>query len=77
MIAAVTNQGKVRFMIYPGGLSPERLIVFMQRLIKDTPRKVFRILENLNVHKAKVVREWLKEDANRIEVFYLPPYSPV
>ena len=72
MIAAVTNQGKVRFMIYPGGLSPGRLIVFMQRLIKDAPRKVFFILDNLNVHKAKAVREWLEEHADRIEVFYLP-----
>jgi transposase len=76
LIAAVTNQGKVRFMIYPGGLSPERLIVFMQRLIKDTRRKVFLILDNLNVHKAKTVREWLAEHHDRIEVFYLPPYSP-
>ena len=76
MIAAVTNQGKGRFMIYPGGLSPERLIVFMQRLIKDASLKVFIILDNLNVHKAKMVREWVEEHANRIEVFYLPPYSP-
>lgn len=76
MIAAVTNQGKVRFMIYPGGLSPERLIVFMQRLIKDTRRKVFLVFDNLNVHKAKPVREWLEEQRSRIEVFYLPPYSP-
>jgi len=76
LIAAVTNQGKVRFMIYPGGLSPERLIVFMQRLIKDARRKVFLILDNLNVHKAKTVREWLAEHRDRIEVFYLPPYSP-
>ncbi len=57
MIAAVTNQGKVRFMIHPGGLTPQRLIVFVQRLIKDAPRKVFLILDNLNVHKAKAVRE--------------------
>ncbi|HEY0942303.1 MAG TPA: IS630 family transposase [Steroidobacter sp.] len=76
MIAAVTNQGKVRFMIYPGGLSPQRLIEFMRRLIKDAQRKVFLILDNLNVHKAKRVREWLEENAHRIEVFYLPPYSP-
>lgn len=76
MIAAVTNQGKVRFMIYPGGLSPQRLIAFMQRLIKDARRKVILILDNLNVHKAKVVREWLDEHADRIEVCYLPPYSP-
>jgi transposase len=76
MIAAVTNQGKVRFMIYPGGLSPQRLIVFMQRLIKEARRKVFLILDNLNVHKAKVVRDWLAAHADRIQVFYLPPYSP-
>ncbi len=76
MIAAVTNQGKVRFMIYPGGPSPQRLIVFMQRLVKDARRKVFLNLDNLNVHKAKAVRKWLSRHADRIEVFYLPPYLP-
>jgi transposase len=76
MIAAVTNQGKVRFMIYPGGVSPERLIMFMQRLIKDARRKVFLILDNLNVHKARAVRGWLAQHTAQIEVFYLPPYSP-
>lgn len=76
MIAAVTNQGKVRFMIYGGALSPRRLIVFMRRLIKDARRKVFLILDNLNVHKAKVVNAWLEEHAEQIVVFYLPPYAP-
>jgi transposase len=76
MIAAVTNQGKVRFMIYPGGLSPQRLIVFMRRLTRDAKRKVYLILDNLNVHKAKAVREWLAQHTDQIEVFYLPPYSP-
>jgi transposase len=48
----------------------------MQRLIKDARRKVILILDNLNVHKAKLVREWLGEHTEQIEVFYLPPYSP-
>ena len=76
IIEAVTKQGKVRFMIYPSGLSPQQLIVIMQKLIKEAPRKVFLILDSLNVHKAKVLREWLEEYANRIDVYYLPPYSP-
>ena len=76
LIAAVTNQGKVRFMIYAGGITPARLILFMRRLTKDTRRKVFLILDNLNVHKAKPVREWLEANAKKIEVFYLPPYTP-
>ena len=57
LIAAVTNQGKVRFMIYAGGITPQRLILFMRRLTKDARRKVFLILDNLNTHKAKPVKD--------------------
>jgi len=76
LIAAVTNQGKVRFMIYKGALSPRLLIVFMRRLIKDAKRKVFLILDNLRVHKAAEVCDWLDAHRDAIEVFFLPPYSP-
>ena len=76
LIAAVTNQGKVRFMIYAGGITPQRLILFMRRLTKDAKRKVFLILDNLNVHKSRMVKDWLVANAKRIEVFYLQPYSP-
>ena len=76
LIAAVTNQGKVRFMIYAGGITPQRLIVFMRRLTKDARRKVFLILDSLNVHKARPVRQWLVANAKRIELFHLPPYMP-
>lgn len=48
----------------------------MQRLIKNADRKVFLILDNLWVHHAKKVKAWLAEQPDRIEVFYLPSYSP-
>ena len=48
----------------------------MKRLIKDAKRKVFLILDNLRVHHAKVVKAWLVEHKEEIEVFYLPSYSP-
>jgi transposase len=76
LISAITNQGKVRFMVYDGALSPSLLIGFMQRLIRDAGRKVFLILDNLGVHKAKAVREWVDAHRNEIALFYLPPYSP-
>ena len=63
-------------MIYAGGITPQRLILFMRRLTKDAKRKVFLILDNLNVHKSRLVKDWLVANAKRIEVFYLPPYSP-
>jgi transposase len=76
LISAITNQGKVRFMVYDGAMAPVLLINFMQRLIRDSGRKVYLILDNLGVHKAKAVREWLDDHRDQIEVFFLPPYSP-
>jgi transposase len=76
LISAITNQGKVRFMVYDGALSPAILMSFMQRLIRDAGRKVFLILDNLGVHKAKVVRDWADQRRDQIELFFLPPYSP-
>jgi transposase len=76
MISAITNEGKVRFMMYQNAMNTDLLIKFMTRLIKDTGRKVFLILDNLPVHHGKNVKKWLEEHKEQIEVFYLPSYSP-
>lgn len=76
LISSVTNQGKVRFMVYDGKMNAATMIKFMERLIKDSKQKVFLILDNLKVHHAYVVRDWLEEHKEQIEVFFLPPYSP-
>jgi transposase len=77
MISAVNNQGKLRFMIYEQTMTQQLLIVFMKRLIKSTDRKVFLVLDNLNVHHGKaVLQPWLDINKDKIEVFYLPSYSP-
>ena len=76
MISTVTNQGKARWMIIDGTFNGDRLIEFFEALIKDAPRKVFIILDNLGVHHCKPVKAWLKAHAECIEAFYLPSYSP-
>lgn len=76
MISTVTNQGKVRFMVYEDAMNAKTLVRFMTRLIKDADRKVFLILDNLRTHHSKPVREWLEKHREKIEVFYLPSYSP-
>ena len=52
------------------------LIRFLGRLIQDASGKVFLIWDNLPVHRARAVRDWLAERTEQIEVFYLPSYSP-
>ena len=76
LISTVTNQGKVRFMVYRDTMNAKTLIRFMRRLIKDVDRKVFLIVDNLRVHHSELVHEWLEQHPEQIEVFYLPSYSP-
>lgn len=76
LISSVTNQGKVRFMIYGKAMNADTLIRFFKRLIKDAGRKIFVIMDNLRVHHAKSVKQWLAGHEEEIEVFHLPSYSP-
>ena len=76
MIATVTNQGKTRWMIIDEAFDADKLIEFLAALIKDAGRKVFLILDNLRVHHSKIVKAWVAERQDQIELFYLPSYSP-
>ena len=76
MIATVTNQGKTRWMIIDESFNADRLIEFLEALIKDAVKKVFLILDNLRVHHSKPVKAWVAQHQDRIELFYLPSYSP-
>lgn len=76
MISAINNKGSVRFMVYGDAMTQQKLLEFMRRLISDAPRKVFLILDNLRVHHGKIVAAWLADNKDKIEVFFIPPYSP-
>ena len=76
LLSAISNRGKLRFTITKESVNADILISFMGRLIKDTVRKVLLILDNLRVHHSKKVAAWVEKHRDRIELFFLPPYSP-
>ncbi|MEI7907878.1 MAG: IS630 family transposase [Bacteroidota bacterium] len=76
MISSVTNQGKIRWMIIEDSINSDKFIEFLQSLIKTSERKVFVILDNLRVHHSKPVKAWVEKNQNKIELFFLPSYSP-
>jgi transposase len=76
VISTVTNKGQMRWKIFDGALNTGILIDFMRRLITGAKKKIFLILDNLRVHHGKAVKAWLHRHRDRIEVFYLPSYSP-
>ena len=76
MISTVTNQGLIEFMVYSGTMNADRLIEFLEQLIKNKLKKVFLILDNLRVHHSKIVKAWVEVNKSKIEIFHLPSYSP-
>jgi transposase len=76
MLSAVSNRGKLRFVLYKDNMNADKLIDFMRRLVQGSSKKVFLVLDNLRVHHAKKVAAWLEKHKDEIEVFYLPPYAP-
>ena len=76
MLSSITNQGKVRFMFYEGSMDAKMFIRFLQRLVKDSSRKVHLILDNLPTHHSKIVKAWAGKRKDKIELHYLPSYSP-
>lgn len=76
MLSAISKRGKLRFVLYKDNMNADKLIDFMRRLVKDTEKKVFLVLDNLRVHHSKKVMNWLSKHNAEIEIFYLPPYAP-
>lgn len=77
MISAISNRGELRFLLYSEAINSERLIGFMEALIKTANgRKVYFILDNLRVHHSKQVSQWVDDHKDKIALFHLPPYSP-
>jgi transposase len=75
-ITAVSNEGTVRFMTYKGSLNAAVFLVFLNKLIEGATRKIFLIADRLQAHKTPEVMAWIEARKDRIEVYYLPPYSP-
>ena len=53
-----------------------KLIEFLRLLVAGATRKIYLILDNMKVHHARLVKEWLERHRDEIEWFFLPPYSP-
>lgn len=70
LVSSFTNQGKLRYMAYKGGMNTNLFKIFLQRLIKDTDKKIFLILDNLKVHHAKIIQAWQKQHSDKIEIFF-------
>jgi transposase len=76
MISAITNRGRLAFMIFRQRFTAWVFLTFLRRLIRQARRKIFLIVDRHPVHKARRVTRWLARHRAQIRLFWLPPYSP-
>jgi len=76
MISAVSPRGKLHFSFLEGNTNAGNFIEYLKKLMHDIPGKIFLIVDGHSAHTAKVTRQFVADNPDRIKLFYLPPYSP-
>ncbi len=76
MISAITNRGKIYFMVFKRRFRAQVFLEFLGRLIRQVGRHVYLILDQHPVHRAVKVKRWFQRHHDSIEMFHLPSYSP-
>ena len=64
MVSAISNAGRLRFRLFTGSFTGAG------------GRRVHLIVDGHPVHRAKLVSAWVGRHAERIELHFLPGYSP-
>lgn len=76
MVSAIGPRGELFFHVHEGSMNAERFIGFLRCLLHDCHTPVFLVVDGSSVHKAKAVTEYIASTEGRLELFFLPPYSP-
>ncbi len=76
MVSAISNKGHVEFMLLDGSFNGGVFLEFLAQLVKYKQQKIFLIVDGHSAHKTRAVNAWLEENKHKIELFFLPPYSP-
>lgn len=76
MISAITNQGRLNFLVFKERFTAQVFLEFLRRLLRQSARRIYLIIDRHPVHRSRKVKNWVKENEERIRLVFLPSYSP-
>jgi hypothetical protein len=76
VMAAIGNKGELYFTCYTHTFTGPVLLAFLDRLVRHLDRKIHLIVDGHPVHRRVMVRDWLAEHVDQIQMHFLPGYSP-
>jgi hypothetical protein len=76
MISAITNQGRLNFMVFKERFTAPVFLEFLRRLLRQSDRRIYLIIDNHPVHRSLKVKNWVKENEERLRIIFLHSYCP-
>jgi len=76
IVSAIGQRGQLSFQVHEGSMNAERFIEFLEDLLHDFDTPIFLVVDGSSVHKANIVKGYVTSTQGRLELFFLPPYSP-
>ncbi|MFD9116778.1 IS630 family transposase [Streptomyces bottropensis] len=75
-MSAISTKGRMHFMVFTETFDAKVMCRFLDRLIGHFDRKIHLVVDGHSAHRSRVVRTWLADHSDRIELHFLPSYSP-
>jgi len=76
VISGITPAGKLHYRLYLGSIDSKRVVTFLRHLLGRVPGQMLLFWDGGRIHRADIVKNFLHEHRERLEVRRLPPYAP-
>jgi transposase len=76
MIFVISSLGELEFMLVQGYTNAHVFKQFLQQLMIGAWQPIILVVDGHSIHKANLVKEYVESTEGRLELYYLPPYSP-
>jgi transposase len=74
--AAVNARGGFWYCTYQGGLTAERFVSLLRKMMRHRSRPVHLVLDGLPAHKTALVKAYVASTAGMLRLHFLPGYAP-
>jgi transposase len=76
VVSTISNSGEVHYRTYDRTMNGAQFISFLEQLLNETDKKILLITDRLSAHDCEAVWEWIDQHGDRIDMEFLPRYSP-
>lgn len=75
-ISAISNRGKLRFMLYENNFNSTVFIEFLNRLLHHQAPPITLIVDGHSSHFTQTVKAYVAATKGKLKIYALPSYSP-